>query len=80
MSVMNKVIDVISGATASQNHKELIRGSVLDPLNHPSYSPEKVKRLKAAAAEYNADIAAAEAKYEAAASDAPTEVTADVPA
>lgn len=37
---LNKVKDAISSAKeiAAKNKKELIRGSVLDPMNHPSNS------------------------------------------
>jgi len=35
-----------------ENHAALIRGSVLDQNNHPSYSPEHVEALNFRDAEY----------------------------
>ena len=29
------------------NKRELIRGSVLDPMNHPSYTPEQIAATEA---------------------------------
>lgn len=45
------------------NKEILIRGSILDPLNHPSYSPEKVAFLKAADASYEKSLAKLNKKH-----------------
>lgn len=39
----NAVDFVVSASEKSKLNKlELIRGSILDPLNHPSYTPEQI--------------------------------------
>lgn len=42
-------------ASASENKKELVRGSVLDPYNHPSYTPDE-RRAHLERAEQRAEL------------------------
>lgn len=48
MNFLNTVVKFLGAAADKRklNKLELIRGSVLDPLNHPSYTPEQVAALK----------------------------------
>lgn len=57
--------DIITEARlqAKENRQELIRGSVLDPLNHPSYSPEEVKARAEALAKYEKELAKLNKKF-----------------
>lgn len=57
------LFDTSTWKNPSDNHKELIRGSVLDPLNHPSYSEEKVAQLKADREAHAKELAELNAKY-----------------
>jgi hypothetical protein len=61
-SSVNAFVDGV-GERVRENKETLIRGSVLDPLNHPSYSPEKVAFLKIADATYEKSLARLNAKH-----------------
>ena len=50
--------------TAKERRAELVRGSILDPLNHPSYTPKEVQKLRDNQAAYEAGVAALKIKYD----------------
>lgn len=65
LEVFNTVSKMFSGAIeqAKQNKAELIRGSVLDHLNHPSYTPEEVSARRAKALAREKALERLEKKY-----------------
>ena len=58
------------GATIAANRKELKRGTVLDPMNHPSYSAAKVATLVKAESSRSRAIKSANIRFENAANAA----------
>lgn len=67
-----KAIDTIYsiGALVAHNRKQLERGTILDPLNHPSYSTKKIAALTKAGASRDRAIKSAHTRYENAANAA----------
>lgn len=55
---------------ASANREELKRGTALDPINHPSYSPAKVATMTKAESSRARSIKSAETRYKNAVNDA----------
>jgi hypothetical protein len=58
------------GAIIAANRAELKRGTVLDPMNHPSYSDAKVAALVKAAASRSRAVKSANTRFENAAAAA----------
>lgn len=51
-------------ATIKQNRVELVRGSVVDPFNHPSRSPARVAQITNNHAAYAKGVAALKVQYD----------------
>jgi hypothetical protein len=51
------------GKLIESNKASLVRGSILDPLNHPSYSEEKVKSLENSKKSYEKSLARLNKKH-----------------
>ena len=67
-TIKDNAVTFIDGAKAAPgtikgNRQELVRGSVLDPHNHPSYLPERVQELRDNHAAFDREVAALKVKY-----------------
>jgi len=60
--IRNKLTTI--GEHIRRNKAELIRGSVLDPINHPSYSTDKMLQVYRAANHRDRTIKTANGRYE----------------
>ena len=50
--------------TIKENRKELMRGSVVDPFNHPSRSPERVQQIRDNHDAFNREVKLLKIKYD----------------
>lgn len=50
--------------TIKENRAELVRGSVVDPFNHPSRSPKRVQQIRDNHAAFDREVAALKTKYD----------------
>ena len=65
-NTLDKVAETVKNwkDEAQNNHTVLVQGTVLDPVNHPSYDKSRVASVEKARKAYNRSIKAAQTRYD----------------